>query len=458
MIMKRMTRRSNGLRVQTSFRGKLKFFQAFLLAMALGPLVKPLSLGAEEVSLTLAETFAWIEKQNLEVLIQRQAVEEAFQTVLRERSELIPRFSFDTTQIRTQIAPVGFGFDFAPPPPVNRFDGKMVGSVPLINVVNYANWRLSRYNLKISELTLESVQQDSLNNAANAFYSHLRNLKRIEVLDANIKRDESLLDLATNQLNAGVATKIDVTRAESALATDQKQRLQQDTVVMESGLRFKLLLDLDLDAHLNLKGSEQLKPIQFHREDYKLETLLEVRPDYLIAVEEMERNLAALKYAGLERLPSVNLFGEWGYATEEVFDGGEKNTWQAGISLSLPVFEGFRIRSNKRRAKAVILSQEFVIRNIENQIGADYKLALQDSRSRYDQIGITRKRVELSEEELDLAQTRFMEGVADNREIIDALAALADASDEMIEIVYQYNLSRLALSRAKGDVRLLLSD
>ena len=456
IIMKQITKISRALRPQFSFRGKLKFLSASLLAMVFGPLLNPLS--GEVVSLNLAETFTWIEKQNLEVLIQRQAVEEAFQIARRDRSELIPRLSFDAAQIRTKIAPVGFGFDFPNPPPVNRFDGKMVGSVPLINVVNYATWRLSRFNHQISELTLESVLQDSLNNAANAFYSHLRNLKRIEVLDANIERDEALLDLAINQLNAGVATRIDVTRAESALATDQKQRLQQDTVVMESALRFQLLLDLDLDAKLALQSTEQLKPIQFHRQEYNLAALLEARPNYLIAIEELERNLAARKYAGLERLPSINLFGEWGYATEQAFDGGSRNTWLTGISMSLPIFEGHRIRSNKRRAEAIIHAQELVVQNIENQVGADYKLALQDARSRYEQIGITRKRVELSEEELDLARTRFTEGVADNREIIDALAALADASDEMIEIRYQYKLSRLSLARAKGDVRLLLSD
>ncbi len=443
IIMKQITKISRALRPQFSFRGKLKFFPASLLAMVCGPLLNPLS--GEVVSLNLAETFTWIEKQNLEVLIQRQAVEEAFQIALRDRAELIPRISFDAAQIRTQIAPVGFGFEFPSSPPVNRFDGKMVGTVPLINVVNYATWRLSRYNHHISELTLESVLQDSLNNAANAFYSHLRNLKRIDVLDANIERDEALLDLAINQLNAGVAT-------------DQKQRLQQDTIVLESALRFQLLLDLDLDAQLRLQSTERLKPIQFHRQEYNRTALLEARPNYLIAVERLERNLAARKYAGLERLPSINFFGEWGYATETAFDGCDRNAWLTGISMSLPIFEGHRIRSNKRRAEALIHAQELVIQNIENQVGADYKLALQDARSRYDQIGITRKRVELSEEELDLARTRFTEGVADNREIIDALAALADASDEMIEIRYQYNLSRLSLTRAKGDVRLLLSD
>ncbi len=456
MNIKLKTRSGRSLTLQKWLGGKLKFFQTSLLAAVFWQAIIPLE--AEDIVLTIEETFAAIEKQNLQVLIQRQAVEEAFQVALRERSELLPRFSLDSSQARSQIAPVGFGFDFPSPPPVNRFDGKMVGSVPLIDVVKFANWKLARYNHTISELTFESVLQDSLNNAANAFYSHLRNLKRIEVLDANIKRDLALIDLAQNQLDAGVATKIDVTRAEGALATNQKARIQQDTVVMESALRFKLLLDLDLDSELRLISSDEVKPLLFHGTDYEIAGLLELRPDYLIAAEELERNLAALKYAGLERLPSVNFFGEWGYATSNILDGGEKNAWLAGISFSLPVFEGFRIRSNKRRAKSLIKSQELVLQNIENQVGVDFKLALQDVRSRFAQIAITLKKVELSEEELTLARTRFIEGVADNREIIDAQAALADANDEMIETLYQYDLSRLSLAKAKGDVRLLLSD
>ena len=53
------------------------------------------------------------------------------------------------------------------------------------------------------------------------------------------------MDLARNQLNAGVATQIDVTRAESLLAQAEQARLQQDTVVYQSVLLLQRLLDLD---------------------------------------------------------------------------------------------------------------------------------------------------------------------------------------------------------------------
>ena len=53
---------------------------------------------------------------------------------------------------------------------------------------------------------------------------------------------------------------------------------------------------------------------------------------------------------------------------------------------------------------------------------------------------------------------RFQQGVADNREVLDAQNRLAQADDNFVEAVYQYNLSRVELARAKGDVRAVLAE
>ena len=92
------------------------------------------------------------------------------------------------------------------------------------------------------------------------------------------------------------------------------------------------------------------------------------------------------------------------------------------------------------------------------EISSEFLLARQDARSRYKQIDFVRKKVVWSEEELDLARKRFAEGVADNRDVTDAQAALAAANDELVEAVYFYNLSRLELARSRGGVRLLFSE
>jgi outer membrane protein TolC len=66
--------------------------------------------------------------------------------------------------------------------------------------------------------------------------------------------------------------------------------------------------------------------------------------------------------------------------------------------------------------------------------------------------------LKLAEEELRLAQQRYRQGVADNREIVEAQNRLAVADDNLVEAVYQYNLSRVELARARGDVRTVLSE
>ena len=88
----------------------------------------------------------------------------------------------------------------------------------------------------------------------------------------------------------------------------------------------------------------------------------------------------------------------------------------------------------------------------------ELRLALQDAGSRNAQIAVAEKSLQLAQEELRLAQQRYRQGVADNREVVEAQNRLAIADDSLVEAVFQYNLSRVELARAKGDVRAVLAE
>ena len=107
---------------------------------------------------------------------------------------------------------------------------------------------------------------------------------------------------------------------------------------------------------------------------------------------------------------------------------------------------------------ARLRAQEYALRDLENQVASSYKLAVQDVESRFEQIAISEKKVSLSKLELELAQTRFREGVADNRDVIDAQVELAGSNDELLESIFLFNVGRLSLARVRGDVRFLLED
>jgi outer membrane protein TolC len=98
------------------------------------------------------------------------------------------------------------------------------------------------------------------------------------------------------------------------------------------------------------------------------------------------------------------------------------------------------------------------VHNLELQISSELRLAVQDAGSRNAQINVAEKSLSLAQEELRLAQQRYQQGVADNREVVEAQNRLAIADDNLVEAVFQYNLSRVELARAKGDVKAVLAE
>jgi outer membrane protein len=176
------------------------------------------------------------------------------------------------------------------------------------------------------------------------------------------------------------------------------------------------------------------------------------------ARSELEQNKLEVKAARFGRLPSLALIGNYGYATATVFDGNDAKVWSGSLAMSVPVFDGLRTKSLTNYALSRRRAQELRVHDLENQISAELRLARQDATSRLAQISVAEKGLALASEELELAQKRFEQGVADNREIIEAQARLSDASDNLVEAVYRYNVSRVELARARGDVRFILTE
>jgi len=408
---------------------------------------------------TLEDTFQRISNDNLTVLLNREGVQEALQASYMERSKLFPQINLRARQIRNQIDNVGRGLgalgsiEF---PPANRFDGLLEGSMAVFDLRKWADYKLAKKGYEISGASYKDLLQDVLSASGQAFFNYLRDLTRSEVIEANIARDTVLLELAQAQFEAGVAMRLDVTRAEVRLAEDIREKLQQETRVLRSETEFKRLLNYDYSKPLELRrwiGTATPSDL-----DVPLDWILSKRSDYKAAQLETERAKLDRKAAGWDQLPSASVFGDYGYASNDVFKGGKDSVWQIGVELTMPVFEGFRIRSNKLRTNAIVREKEYQIQDLTKRIEQEYLVGSQNLKSRYQQIAITQKKLELSQEELELARDRFENGVADNRDVVDAQNGLALSQDEYIDAIYQYNLGRLSLARILGNVWLIIED
>lgn len=407
--------------------------------------------------LTLEQAMAAVETVNLTVLLSREAAAQSAESVNLQRATLLPSLDANIQQRRSQGVSIATVV-VTSGRPASRFDGLISSSYALFNLQRRSNLKSARLASEVSEANYRFTVQTVMADVADAYFDHLRNLRRLDVLDANIARARSLLELARNQLNAGVATQIDVTRAESQVAIAEQARLQQTTSVRRSELFLKRLLGLEMAREL------QLDPFQLRRTDTNLfvfaeeKTVFEKRADYLAVQKAVEQTKVDVRTATFERLPTMTLSGNYGWASARFDDSRKQDQWAAGLGLSLPIFDGLRSSTNRRLALSRQRAQEARLRNLELQMSAELRLALQDAGSRNAQIAVAEKGLALSREELRLAQQRYQQGVADNREVVEAQNRLAIADDNLVEAVYQYNLSRVELARAKGDVRAVLTE
>ncbi len=409
----------------------------------------------EVLELTLEDALERVREQNPLVLFNREGVRQALEQTFRDRSRLFPQVSLRTAQDRRRSAR-SFGGGTAQPFHANTFDLKLEGSVAVINSQNYASFRIAEIAYQIRQRDFESVVEDFLEQTAVLYFQQLRDQAQIRLVESTIERDKQILQLTRDQREAGVATAIDVTRAEVRIAREERVLIQQEANARASMENLKALLDLPSTTQLSLTD-----PLldDSSLSDAEVSQMRDQRPLVLLRPELLGGNLLleqarlARRAASWQRLPTVELFGNIGYETERAFDSDMERGWLIGVRASVPIFEGFRIAADKRQADAAIRANEFLLRDLENSLMRDYQIALNEVDSRFRQLPIAEKEVSLAAEELRLARERFTQGVADNRELIDAQQALAQAEDGLLEARFLYGLSRVAFARAVGAVR-----
>jgi len=419
------------------------------LASVLLALVLAAGVAAEPLTLTLEKTLADAENVNLTVLTSREFVTQSEQTVRTARSVVLPDVQLRASQFRRDTGAAA---------PTSDFDAGLYGSMPLFDLRAFDSLKAVKKSVDVSRYRYEQAVQQVLAAMAGAYFDQRRNLAYELVIAANIERAKVLLELARNRLRAGVVTQIDVTRAEAELLTAEQARLQQQTITVGSELRLKRLLTLDLNTTLVLDPFEIARELDPGLRSLPLENILERRADYQAALSESERLRFVRRAYARERVPTIDAVAQGGVTTGKALDGNEEEFWAAGLQLSVPIFDGKRIDANVRRTDSEIRQSEYERLDLERAIDSELRIALQDVESQLAQVAVAEKNLALAAEELRLARVRYEQGVADNREMIDAENRYAATSFNLVRSVYSYNVARVELARVRGDVRLVLQE
>ena len=265
---------------------------------------------------------------------------------------------------------------------------------------------------------------------------------------------QTLEKLARDQHAEGLATAVDVVRAQVQLARDQQNLLVARNAYQTSLLVLAHYLGLNPGAPLELA-----EPLKFHHvestgAEQALRAALEARSDYAALLKQQDSVVEQIKASRARYYPTLAVNGNYGAIGRP--SGSAAGTGAIQGTLTVTVFDRDRagekveLESQLKRLKA---QMDDLNREIEQEV----RKAILDLDSTENQVTVTEAALHLAERELTLAQDRFRNGVTDNIEVVTAQTTLAAAQDDRIGALARHADALMALARALGGTEKIYS-
>jgi len=341
-------------------------------------------------------------------------------------------------------------------------------NVPPFNLWQYgfdASWELDlwgrvRREVESADASVEA-SADARRNALLSVvaevardYVQLRGIQtELAITRENIGTEQESLQLSQARYKGGLTTDLDVVNAAAQLQTTQAQipQLEQQQTQTINALSF-LLGEAPgaLEAELIKPGT--VPPVPPRVPVGVPSELARRRPDILQAEAQLHSATADIGVAIGDFYPKVTLDGSFGLQALQFKDLGNWNARQYGLgpSISLPIFEGGRLRATLELRKveqqeAALNYQQTVLQawhDVDNAL-----TAYGTEQRRHDALAAAVDQDRLA---LDLSRQRYTQGLADFLNVLDAQRALLSAQLQLADSETSVSSNLVQLYKALG--------
>jgi len=273
-----------------------------------------------------------------------------------------------------------------------------------------------------------------------------------DVAQANLERQQKALDIARRRYKAGLGTQLEVTQASTVLQESQAQieRIDESTALLRNQLA-ALMGKGPGDGERISRPALQLQqglalPAQLPA------GLLGHRPDIVAQRWRVRAASKEIDVAKARFYPDVNLVAAGGVASfgfTRMFTG-DKATGEFGPAISLPIFEGGRLRGNLRAQSAAydvaVEAYNSAVINAFHEV-ADQVASL---RSLDRQLERTDAALALAQAAENQAEQGFRAGLTDYLSVLNTQAELLAQQRNRVQIVARQLEAHAALMKALG--------
>ncbi|WP_303851527.1 TolC family protein [Seleniivibrio woodruffii] len=410
-------------------------------------IIMPLAVFAQDVKvLTLKEAIDIAMEKNKSVEQAKEYMTYLEGVYIEERSAALPAATLNGGVTRTKDASTGSAVNSDT---FNQYNAGISVKQALFTWGQVgAAIRAAKIGLRTGDEQLRLYKQAAVRDVTVAFTDILLTRQLLFIAQENVKQRERHLAEAEKKYKLGTATDYDVLSARVALKNAQPDVItySNNLNVNKDNLKYILGINYDIDVQ------GELKPAEIAAFDYEdvLKSALSNRPEVLDKRLMVDFNKELVQVSRAGDKPRLDLEGSYNRIKLDGEDEKSLTTWDAGIKMSFPFFDGFETKGKVIQAQSDLRKIKLQQLQAEDSVSLDVRQAVSRVKEAAEVIDAAGGTVDEAAKLLDMAEKGYRFGVKTKLDVDDAEYNLRSAQVRLAQAWRDYRVQYANLLWSAG--------
>lgn len=317
-----------------------------------------------------------------------------------------------------------------------------------------SNSNIAEYTASATNENYNRDKNELIFNIKNAYWSLFKTTQLKNVMDDNVQMIKAHLEDAKNLLKVGMLTRNDVLKLEVQLSNMMFNQVDAENAVKLATVGLNSVLGIALTTIIEINSSVNLTQLNYDELNKLINDAVEKRPEIKSADYRIKASEAGVTMAKSSWYPQISLYGNYYYSrpNQRIFPSKDefKDTWDAGVNLSLNIWDWLTTAHQTEQAEATLSQAEdglgIIKDNITLEVTQNYLNVDQSKRK----IEISQLAIKQADENMRMTADKFKNGLALSSEVVDAETAQSTAKINYTNSIVDFELAKARLDKSIG--------
>ena len=335
----------------------------------------------------------------------------------------------------------------------NNVNAGISASMPLINAQLWQSLKLSALDVELAVEQARSSKISMVSQVKQSYYAVLLAQQVFEVYKSVYDNAAKNLERTEHNYNAGKASEYEYLRAQVNVKNAEPNVFSAAAAIDLAIWQLKAVMGIDLTSKIGVDGDiDQYKGEMMSYTSYGDNVNLDnnsTLAQLSLQEQQLERTVKMTKY---QYMPTLAASFSYNYiAMGDDFNFKWNPYSVAGLSLTIPLFDGFSKHNNIRQYKATRDILKLNIEDTERNLRIAFKNYDNQIATYMKNYAAAESTLEMAQKSYDIAERMYELGKATLLELNDAQLALVQAQLTMSQAIYNFMVTKASMDELAGN-------